>query len=106
MVLPKPVLEFAKQAQLNTLKSASGHKLPLLLSKLPKVESGTRVAQYRWKGVSDKDTFWTVTRYNLRGGSHGKVYGRLTWKGKEVTNQPDELIKGAIKYNWRLVEHQ
>lgn len=81
MVLPKQVLEFAKQAQLNTLKSASGHKLPLLLSKLPKVESGTQVAQHRWKGVSDKDTFWTITRYKLRDGGYGSVYGRLTWKG-------------------------
>lgn len=80
-MLPKSVVESAKQAQLNTLKSASAHKLPLLLSKLPHGVGGTRVAQHRWKGVSDEDTFWTVTRCKLRGGGHGSVYGRLTWKG-------------------------
>ncbi|TIA79655.1 hypothetical protein E3P92_03150, partial [Wallemia ichthyophaga] len=103
-MLPKSVVESAKQAQLNTLKSASAHKLPLLLSKLPHGVGGTRVAQHRWKGVSDEDTFWTVTRCKLRGGGHGSVYGRLTWKGKTVSKQPDELIRGASKYNWRFIE--
>lgn len=104
MALPKKFLEFAKQSPINTLKSSSGHKLPLVISKLPKVDSNMRVAQSRWKGVSDEDTFWTITRCKLRAGGHGSVYGKLTWKGKDVTRKEDELIRGSNKYNWRIIE--
>ncbi|EIM22081.1 hypothetical protein WALSEDRAFT_68557 [Wallemia mellicola CBS 633.66] len=89
MALPKKFIEFAKQSPINTLKSSSGHKLPLVISKLPKLDTNMRVAQSRWKGVSDQDTFWTITRYKLR---------------KDVTKKEDELIRGANKYNWRIIE--
>ncbi|TIC69033.1 hypothetical protein E3Q01_00690 [Wallemia mellicola] len=94
MALPKKFIEFTKQSPINTLKSSSGHKLPLVISKLPKLDTNMRVAQSRWKGVSDQDTFWTITRYKLRAGGHGS----------DVTKKEDELIRGANKYNWRIIE--
>ncbi|KAH9999360.1 hypothetical protein BJV77DRAFT_1058402 [Russula vinacea] len=62
---------------------------------------GQRVYQTRWttKGISD--CYWTVTRTTLKkGGTHGKAWGRLVWRGKEVSPR-EERIRGGLKYSWK-----
>ncbi|PWN51201.1 hypothetical protein IE53DRAFT_368274 [Violaceomyces palustris] len=46
--------------------------------------------------------YWEVTRVRLKnGGNNGKAWGRLFWRGKQVTPPgKDERISGGLKYHW------
>jgi len=70
-----------------------------ILSKLPKHGIGSRVQRKAWK----EDSFWDVveTKIHLSGKS-GKAYGKLTWRGSEMHNEPKRM-NGTLKKVWRLV---
>ncbi|KAI0003052.1 hypothetical protein BJV74DRAFT_958280 [Russula compacta] len=62
---------------------------------------GQRVHQTRWTNKGISDCYWIVTRTSLKkGGTHGKAWGRLVWRGKEVSPR-EEHIRGALKYSWK-----
>jgi len=62
---------------------------------------GQRVYQTRWTNKGISDCFWIVTRTSLKkGGNHGKAWGRLVWRGKEVSPR-EERIRGGLKYSWK-----
>lgn len=70
-----------------------------ILSKLPRHGVGVRVQRKAWK----EDSFWDVveTKMHLSGKS-GKAYGKLTWRGSEMHNEPKRM-NGTLKKVWRLV---
>jgi small subunit ribosomal protein S34 len=44
---------------------------------------GQRVHQTRWTSKGISDCYWVITRTSLKkGGSHGKAWGRLVWRGQ------------------------
>ncbi|KAH9963121.1 hypothetical protein BC827DRAFT_1193509 [Russula dissimulans] len=62
---------------------------------------GQRVYQTRWTNKGISDCFWIVTRTSLKKSSnHGKAWGRLVWRGKEVSPR-EERIRGGLKYSWK-----
>ncbi|KAI0092460.1 hypothetical protein BDY19DRAFT_903277 [Irpex rosettiformis] len=72
-----------------------------VLSRYPNDGVGQRIHQTRWsmKGISD--SYWVVTKTRLKlEGKHGKAWGKLTWKGKLVSDHEEE-IRGGLKYTWR-----
>lgn len=70
-----------------------------ILSKLPRHGVGARVQRKAWK----EDSFWDVveTKIHLSGKS-GKAYGKLTWRGSEMHDQPKRM-NGTLKKVWRIV---
>ncbi|KAG2370113.1 hypothetical protein BDR07DRAFT_1468245 [Suillus spraguei] len=60
-----------------------------VLSRAPGGGIGQRVHQIRWteKGIR-----------NSRG-NHGKAWGKLYWKGRQISGQ-EERISGSLKYKW------
>ncbi|KAK7060277.1 hypothetical protein VNI00_001042 [Paramarasmius palmivorus] len=71
-----------------------------ILSKTSSGGVGKHVYQTRWSRKNIGDCYWVVTRSELKcEGKHGKVWGRLVWRGKEVSER-DERIRGSLKYNW------
>lgn len=71
-----------------------------ILLKLPKHGIGAKITRKTWK----EGSFWTITdvKHSLDG-KHGTVYGRLTWGGQLVNEQPSRL-KGPLKKLWRPVK--
>ncbi|KAI9507716.1 hypothetical protein F5148DRAFT_981019 [Russula earlei] len=62
---------------------------------------GQRVHQTRWTSKGISDCYWVVTRTSLKkGGNHGKAWGCLVWRGKEVSPR-EERIRGSLKYSWK-----
>ncbi|KAI0254356.1 hypothetical protein BJV78DRAFT_1274177 [Lactifluus subvellereus] len=62
---------------------------------------GRRVYQTRWATKGITDCYWIVTRTSLKNnGTHGKAWGRLVWRGKEVSLR-EERIRGGLKYTWK-----
>ncbi|KAG8931345.1 hypothetical protein FRC03_002397 [Tulasnella sp. 419] len=94
------------------LKQTLGASSPLLkrsgtlydvLSVLPKDGIGARVTQSRWEAKGIKDSYYEVTQVRLKDeGRHGKVWGRLIWKGQPIKER-DERIRKGLKYSWKLV---
>ncbi|KAJ2933450.1 hypothetical protein H1R20_g3618, partial [Candolleomyces eurysporus] len=71
-----------------------------VLSRTPTGGVGKKVYQLRWKGKQIDDCYWVVTRSKFKcEGSHGKAWGHLYWKGKNVSPR-EERIRGALKYSW------
>ncbi|EKM80434.1 hypothetical protein AGABI1DRAFT_100033 [Agaricus bisporus var. burnettii JB137-S8] len=84
-----------------TLTLQQNCNLYRILSRTPK-PAGTVVHQTRWNSKRIKDSYWVVTRANIKcGGEHGRAWGILYWKGKQVSPQP-ELIRGGLKFTWAL----
>ncbi|KAH9179912.1 hypothetical protein EDB89DRAFT_1841110 [Lactarius sanguifluus] len=72
-----------------------------VLSRYPADGIGQRVFQTRWTTKGIADCYWVITRTSLKqGGSHGKAWGRLVWRGKEVSPR-EERIRGGLKYAWK-----
>ncbi|KAI0284971.1 hypothetical protein BGY98DRAFT_1146929 [Russula aff. rugulosa BPL654] len=72
-----------------------------VLSRYAADGAGQRVHQTRWTNKGFSDCYWVVTRTSLKkGGSHGKAWGRLVWRGKEVSPR-EERIRGGLKYSWK-----
>ncbi|KAH8106317.1 hypothetical protein BXZ70DRAFT_904312 [Cristinia sonorae] len=73
-----------------------------VLSRYSKDGVGQRVHQVRWGMKGIEDCYWEVTRTKMKlGGTHGKAWGKLVWKGK-VVSKHDEEIRGGLKYTWSL----
>jgi small subunit ribosomal protein S34 len=54
-----------------------------VLSRYAADGTGQRVHQTRWTNKGFSDCYWVVTRTSLKkGGSHGKAWGRLVWRGQ------------------------
>ncbi|ESK93718.1 hypothetical protein Moror_1416 [Moniliophthora roreri MCA 2997] len=71
-----------------------------VLSKTASGGVGKHVYQTRWSRKQISDSYWVVTRTKLKcEGKHGKAWGKLVWRGKEVSER-EELIRGSLKYNW------
>ncbi|KAH9977991.1 hypothetical protein BGW80DRAFT_1285270 [Lactifluus volemus] len=72
-----------------------------VLSRYPTDGVGQRVHQTRWTAKRIVDCYWVITRTSLKNdGTHGKAWGRLVWRGKEVSPR-EELIRGGLKYTWK-----
>ncbi|KAI0307358.1 hypothetical protein B0F90DRAFT_1687772 [Multifurca ochricompacta] len=72
-----------------------------ILSRYPVDGIGQRIYQTRWATKGIVDCYWVVTRTSLKkGGTHGKAWGRLVWRGKEVSPR-EERIRGGLKYTWK-----
>ncbi|KAI0047299.1 hypothetical protein FA95DRAFT_1461705, partial [Auriscalpium vulgare] len=72
-----------------------------VLARYPKDGVGQRVYQLRWGEKGIEGSYWKVTRAMLKmNGTHGKAWGRLTWRGQVVSTQ-DERIPGGLKYMWK-----
>ncbi|KAI0269183.1 hypothetical protein BC834DRAFT_865210 [Gloeopeniophorella convolvens] len=81
------------------LSSTPGN-LYQVLARYPKDGVGQHVYQTRWTAKGIEGCYWTVTRTSLKdGGSHGKAWGRLVWRGKDVSPR-EERIRGGLKYAW------
>ncbi|KAH7102985.1 hypothetical protein BKA62DRAFT_787181, partial [Auriculariales sp. MPI-PUGE-AT-0066] len=81
------------------------------LSRLPRNGVGSKLMEARWAQKNFTDCYWLVTRTRLKvDGAHGKAYGRLFWRGREVEiqqmpNKPpvtEVIIRGGLKRNWRV----
>ncbi|KAH9951823.1 hypothetical protein B0H21DRAFT_775963 [Amylocystis lapponica] len=71
-----------------------------VLSRYPKDGVGQRIHQTRWSVKGFEDCYWEVTRTKLKlEGTHGKAWGVLTWRGKQVSKR-EEPIRGGLKYRW------
>ncbi|PBK69824.1 hypothetical protein ARMSODRAFT_956622 [Armillaria solidipes] len=71
-----------------------------VLSRTPLGGVGRHVYQTRWTTKKIPDCYWKVTRTQFKcEGKHGKAWGLLFWKGKQVSEQP-ERIRGSLKYSW------
>ncbi|TEB35380.1 hypothetical protein FA13DRAFT_1788029 [Coprinellus micaceus] len=71
-----------------------------VLSRTPSGGVGSKVFQTRWRGKEIKDSYWVVTRSQFKcEGKHGKAWGHLYWKGKNVSPK-EEIIRGGLKYTW------
>ncbi|KIJ20102.1 hypothetical protein PAXINDRAFT_126562 [Paxillus involutus ATCC 200175] len=90
-LLPSPLPPSLRTTPANLLQ---------VLSRYPNNGIGQKVHQIRWREKSIEDCYWEVTRSNIKlGGSHGKAWGRLVWKGKPVSEH-EERIPGSLKYKW------
>ncbi|KAJ3539715.1 hypothetical protein NMY22_g4610 [Coprinellus aureogranulatus] len=71
-----------------------------VLSRTPTGGVGKKVFQTRWRGKQIHDCYWVVTRSKFKDeGRHGRAWGHLYWKGKNVSPK-EEVIRGGLKYNW------
>ncbi|KAF9247129.1 hypothetical protein BU15DRAFT_39120 [Melanogaster broomeanus] len=71
-----------------------------VLSRYPDSGVGQKIHQIRWSEKGIDGCYWEVTRTKLKlAGSHGKVWGRLVWRGKLVSER-EERIPGTLKYKW------
>ncbi|THV05449.1 hypothetical protein K435DRAFT_961200 [Dendrothele bispora CBS 962.96] len=71
-----------------------------VLSRSPSGGVGKHVHQLRWSQNGIEDCYWIVTRSKFKGeGNHGRAWGKLVWRGKEVSEKP-ERIRGSLKYKW------
>ena len=74
-LLPKPS---ERPPTLSSLPAS----LPRVLSRTPDGGIGRRVHQVRWSEKQIPDSYWVVSRTQFKlGGSHGKAWGKLYWKG-------------------------
>ncbi|EAU84608.1 hypothetical protein CC1G_00127 [Coprinopsis cinerea okayama7 len=72
-----------------------------VLSRTPTGGVGKKVYQTRWRQKDIKDSYWVVTRSKFKcDGQHGKAWGVLYWKGKQVSPK-EEVIRGGLKYSWK-----
>ncbi|KIP09191.1 hypothetical protein PHLGIDRAFT_103185 [Phlebiopsis gigantea 11061_1 CR5-6] len=77
-----------------------------VLSRFPNDGVGQRVHQTRWSVKDIGNSYWEVTRTQLKlEGQHGKAWGKLIWKGRPATGR-EERIRGGLKYTWRDGESQ
>lgn len=54
-----------------------------VLSRHPHDGVGMKVHQTRWGNKGIGESYWVVTRANLKlEGQHGKAWGKLFWKGE------------------------
>jgi small subunit ribosomal protein S34 len=110
-LLPSPLPPSLRTTPANLLQ---------VLSRYPNNGIGQKVHQIRWREKSIEDCYWEVTRSNIKlGGSHGKAWGRLVWKGKssalvcvgnvklrgggfqgKPVSEHEERIPGSLKYKW------
>ncbi|KAI0346886.1 hypothetical protein BDW22DRAFT_1351172 [Trametopsis cervina] len=73
-----------------------------VLSSHPKNGVGQRVHQIRWGTKGIEDSYWVVTKTQLKlEGTHGKAWGKLYWRGKPVSDHAEQ-IRGGLKYSWRF----
>ncbi|TCD62740.1 hypothetical protein EIP91_006465 [Steccherinum ochraceum] len=71
-----------------------------VLSRYSKDGVGQRVHQVRWGSKGIEKCYWEVTRTKLKlGGTHGRAWGRLVWRGKQISEKEEE-IRGGLKYTW------
>jgi small subunit ribosomal protein S34 len=64
-----------------------------VLSRYAADGTGQRVHQTRWTSKGISDCYWVITRTSLKkGGSHGKAWGRLVWRGQCI----DYFIKFVV----------
>ncbi|EKM59443.1 uncharacterized protein PHACADRAFT_249939 [Phanerochaete carnosa HHB-10118-sp] len=83
-----------------SLQSRSG-SLYSVLSRYPKDGVGQHVHQIRWNTKGIADSYWLITRTKLKlEGQHGKVWGKLVWRGKTI-NIREVRIPGGLKYDWK-----
>lgn len=76
-----------------SLSSRPG-RLYAVLSRYSKDGVGQRVHQTRWGMKGMEDCYWEVTRAKMKlGGTHGKAWGRLVWKGASL---PPRLVCGIL----------
>jgi len=71
-----------------------------VISQLPNLGIGARVARKSWLPFGD--SYWEITDVKLKGeeASGGKVWGVLHWRGQRVDDQP-RRVNGAAKKVWR-----
>ncbi|TPX61003.1 hypothetical protein SpCBS45565_g07370 [Spizellomyces sp. 'palustris'] len=85
------------------LKAPSKRNLLELIAHRPEGGAGLRVVPTIWYTKGWHDCYWTVTETKLKNDmAHGKVYGRLTWRGKEV--EKNDQIRAALKHKWHIYE--
>ncbi|KAF9268254.1 hypothetical protein L218DRAFT_918729 [Marasmius fiardii PR-910] len=83
-----------------SLAPASSGNLYEVLSGTPTGGVGKHIYQTRWSHKQIPDCYWVVTRTKFKcEGKHGKAWGKLVWRGKEVSTQ-EERIRGSLKYKW------
>ncbi|KIJ70474.1 hypothetical protein HYDPIDRAFT_57382, partial [Hydnomerulius pinastri MD-312] len=71
-----------------------------ILSRHPDGGIGQKVHQTRWTDKGIDGCYWEVTRSQTKlRGMHGKVWGKLVWRGK-VVSEREERIPGTLKYKW------
>lgn len=67
----------------NPLAQNHSRSLYETLSRLPKDGVGSRVTQPRWAAKGIQNSYWEITKVRIKDeGRHGKVWGRLFWKGQ------------------------
>ncbi|KAI0068955.1 hypothetical protein BV25DRAFT_68392 [Artomyces pyxidatus] len=80
--------------------SAKPGNLYQVLARYPRDGVGQHVYQTRWSSKGIEGCYWQITRASLKhDGAHGKAWGRLIWRGKDVSPH-EERIKGGLKYTW------
>ncbi|KAJ1781724.1 hypothetical protein GGH19_001123 [Coemansia sp. RSA 1807] len=66
-----------------------------------------KVMPTHWFDKGFDDCYYEVHRVKykryLGEPTHGKAWGILTWKGKQVNDQPRK-IQGGLKFNWKPYE--
>ncbi|EIN10466.1 hypothetical protein PUNSTDRAFT_65413 [Punctularia strigosozonata HHB-11173 SS5] len=71
-----------------------------VISRYPSDGVGKIVHQTRWGTKGIEDSYWQITRSRTKlQGKHGKAWGVLFWKGKQVSPR-EERIRGGLKYQW------
>ena len=66
----------------NPLTQNHSRSLYETLSRMPRDGVGARVTQPRWAAKGILNCYWEVTKVRIKDeGRHGKVWGRLFWKG-------------------------
>eukprot|EP00879_Flechtneria_rotunda_P004047 GHRR01004290.1.p1 GENE.GHRR01004290.1~~GHRR01004290.1.p1 ORF type:complete len:134 (+),score=52.06 GHRR01004290.1:211-612(+) len=82
------------------LKPANRNLLDVV-THLPKLGVGSRVARKAWEPYGD--SYWEVTAVKPKSddGSVGKVWGVLTWRG--VKEERPRKINGRAKKVWRWI---
>ncbi|PCH41323.1 hypothetical protein WOLCODRAFT_69488 [Wolfiporia cocos MD-104 SS10] len=82
-----------------SLSSQPGN-LYQVLARYPQDGVGQRVYQTVWGVKGIEGSYWEVTRTKLKlEGNHGKAWGKLYWKGKQVSEK-EERITGGLKRRW------
>lgn len=74
------------------------------LNCLPNNGQGSKVAPIKWmnKGLP-LTCYYEVTSAILKPNlTHGKARGIKYWKGKQVSEQPEE-IRGGLKFHWHVI---
>jgi hypothetical protein len=90
---------------LQLLLAPANRSLVDVVTRLPNLGVGARVARKAW--VPHNDSYWEVTDVKLRGpdGAQGRVWGVLTWRGRRAEGPPRQ-IGGAAKKEWRWVAEE